>query len=251
MNITKFKKDKGNNYKVIIDNEEYILYDDTILKYSLLTKKNIDEELFLEVTKYNDFLKYYYLVLKYINKRLRCKKEIIAYLSKYDVDKYMIDLILDKLSNDGYLNEYVYLKSFINDSINLSDDGPIKIKAKLIKLGFNEDSIDEVLYDILSNVDLNKRLSNIIDKKVRLNNNKGKYYLKRKILLDLTNLGYNKETILDLINNINFDDSSIYKKEREKAIKKYSNKYSGYELDSKVNNYLYRKGFSFGEYNEE
>ena len=160
-------------------------------------------------------------------------------------------MILDKLSNDGYLNEYVYLKSFINDSINLSDDGPLKIKAKLIKLGFNEDSVDEVLDDILSNVDLNKRISNIIDKKVRLNNNKGKYYLKRKILLDLTNLGYNKETILDLINNINFDDSSIYKKEKEKAIKKYSKKYSGYELESKVNNYLYRKGFSFGEYNEE
>ena len=52
MNITKFKKDKGNKYKVIIDNEEYILYDDTILKYSLLTKKNIDKVLLFSLKIY-------------------------------------------------------------------------------------------------------------------------------------------------------------------------------------------------------
>ncbi len=251
MNITKIKKDKGNKYKVLIDLEEYVLYDDTILKYSLLTNKSIDDELLQEVIKYNDYLKYYYLALKHISKRLRCKKEIVDYLNKYDVDKDTINLIIDKLNSEGYLNEYVYLKSFINDSLNLSDDGPLKIKSKLIKLGFNEDSINEVLNSIISNIDLSIRVSNIIDKKVRLNNNKGKYYLKRKILLDLTNLGYNKETILDILNNINFDDSSIYKKEREKAFNKYSKKYSGYELESKVNNYLYRKGFSVGDYNEE
>ena len=251
MNITKFIKDKGNKYKVIIDNDEYVLYDDAILKYSLLSKKYIDNELFEEVIKYNDSLKYYYLVLKFINKRLRCKKEIIDYLAKKEANKDIINFIINKLSNEGYLNEYVYLKSFINDSLNLSDDGPLKIKAKLIKLGFDDNSINEVLDDILSNTDMNKRIGNLIDKRVRLNNNKGKYYLKRKILLDLTNLGYNKETILDLLNNVNFDDSNIYKKEREKAINKYSKKYSGYELDSKVNNYLYRKGFSVGEYYEE
>ena len=251
MNITRFKKDKGNRYKVLIDNEEYVLYDDTILKFSLLTNKCIDDKLFQEVIKYNDFLKYYYLVIKFINKRLRCKKEILDYLNKYDVDKDNIDLIIKKLNNEGYLNEYVYLKSFINDSLNLSDDGPLKIKAKLVKLGFNDDSINEVLESILANVDLNKRVSNIIEKKVRVNNNKGKYYLKRKILLDLINLGYNKETILENLNIINFDDSNIYKKEREKAINKYSKKYSGYELECKVNNYLYRKGFSVGDYYEE
>ena len=56
MNITKFIKDKGNKYKVIIDNDEYVLYDDAILKYSLLSKKYIDNELFEEVIKYNDSL---------------------------------------------------------------------------------------------------------------------------------------------------------------------------------------------------
>ena len=251
MNIVKFKKDKGNKYKVIIDNNEYILYDDTIIKFGLLSKKNINNDVFNEVIKYNEFLKYYYLVLKYINKRLRCKKEIINYLNKYELDNDTINVIIDKLNHDGYLDEYLYLKSFINDKLNLSDDGPLKIKISLIKLGFTVDSIDEVMNTILEDVDMYKRVSNIVDKKIRLNNNKGKYYLKRKILLDLTNLGYNKEIILDVLNTINFDDSNIYKKEKEKAINRFSKKYSGYELENKVNNYLYRKGFSCGEYYEE
>ena len=251
MKITKFIKDKGNKYKVIIDNEEYLLYDDVIVKYSLGLKNDINDELFKEIIKYNDSMKYYYLTLKYISNRLRCKKEIIDYLSKKEVDKDIIEFVIDKLTSDGYLNEYVYLKSFINDSFNLSDDGPLKIKSKLLKLDFYEESIDEVLDSILTNIDLDKRITNIIDKKIRVNNNKGKYYLKRKILLDLTNLGYNKETILDCLNSVSIDDSDILKKEREKAIKKYSKKYSGYELDSKVNSYLYRKGFNIGEYYEE
>ena len=251
MKIEKFIKDKGNKYKVIIDGSEYILFDDIILKYLFLNKKIIDKSLFNEIIKENEYLKNYYQYLKYISKRLRCKKEIIEYLKKKDVDDNNISFIIEKLNEEGYLNEYVYLKSFINDSINLSDDGPLKIKNKLIKLGFNEDSIEEVLDSILLNVDINKRVTNIISKKIRLNNNKGIYYLKRKILLDLTNMGYNKETILDCLESINIDDSDIYKKEKEKAIIKFSKKYSGYELDMKVNNYLYRKGFRIGDYYEE
>ena len=251
MKIEKFIKDKGNKYKVIVDDNKYILFDDIILKYSLLNKKIIDKSVFDEIVKENECLKNYYLALKYISNRLRCKKEIIDYLKKKDVDDNNISFIIDKLNNEGYLNEYVYLRSFINDSINLSDDGPLKIKNKLIKLGFNEDSINEVLDSILLNVDLNKRITNIISKKIRLNNNKGMYYLKRKILLDLTNMGYNKETILDCLESIQIDDSDIYKKEKEKAIIKFSKKYSGYELDMKVNNYLYRKGFKIGDYYEK
>ena len=132
MKIEKFIKDKGNKYKVIIDDIEYILFDDIILKYSLLNKKIIDKSLFNEIIKENEYLKNYYLVLKYISNRLRCKKEIIEYLKKKDVDDNNISFIIEKLNDEGYLNEYVYLKSFINDSINLSDDGPLKIKKKLM-----------------------------------------------------------------------------------------------------------------------
>ena len=70
MRIIKYKKDKSNTYKVYIDNEIITLYDDAIIKYDLLLKNSIDQKLFDEIVKYNDFLNGYYKVIKYINKKI-------------------------------------------------------------------------------------------------------------------------------------------------------------------------------------
>lgn len=251
MKVSKIIKDKSNKYKVIIDGDEYILYDDVLLKYSLGLKNEIDKSTLDELLSYNDFLTYYYMSLKYIQNRLRCEKEVRTYLSKKNVDKNIIDKVIEKLYKDSYLNDYVYIKSYINDCLNLSDKGPLKIKQELIKLDLDISLIEDTLDTIISKVDINKRIENIISKKIKLNKDKGSNYLKRKILFSLVNLGYNKEVILSVLNSISFNDSELIKKEREKAYNKYSKKYSGYELDLKVKSYLYRKGFNLGEYYEE
>ena len=41
MKILKYKKGKKNEYKIMTDEGEYILYDDIIIKYELLLKKEI------------------------------------------------------------------------------------------------------------------------------------------------------------------------------------------------------------------
>ena len=57
MEIIKFKKDKGNTYKIYFDDGNIIsLYDDVIVKYNLLINKLMDNNKFNEITQYNDFL---------------------------------------------------------------------------------------------------------------------------------------------------------------------------------------------------
>ena len=46
MKITSIKLNKNGKYVVTIDNEKYNLYQDTILKYLLFSKKKIDNTLF-------------------------------------------------------------------------------------------------------------------------------------------------------------------------------------------------------------
>ena len=75
MKIQKYVKDKQNKYKVIIDDEEYILYDDVIIKYNLLAKSDIDAISLREIITFNDELKSYYESIKYINKKLRSEKK--------------------------------------------------------------------------------------------------------------------------------------------------------------------------------
>jgi regulatory protein len=250
MKVVKFIKDKGNKYKVIIDDETYKLYDDTIIKYNLLSKKEIDKKLLDEILSYNDELLSYYESIKYINRKLRSEKEIREYLKKKEISTSIINKTVKLLYDNNFLNEDLYLKSYINDRINLSNDGPLKIKRDLLKLGLKEEDIIDRLNTISSDIWLD-RIDTIVSKKIKGNSKYSSYMLKSKVLLNLTNLGYYKEDILSILNRYDIIDSDIYLKEKEKAYKELSKKYSGYELEQKINARLYRKGFrGSGSYEE-
>ena len=105
MNIVKFIKDKNNKYKVIIDDEEYKLYEDTIIDFSLLTKKSITQKELQEVLTADSELIAYYDSIKYINTRLRSEKEIREYLKKKDITDKVIDKTVNLLYENNFLNE--------------------------------------------------------------------------------------------------------------------------------------------------
>ena len=53
MKINKFKKVGTNKYKIYFDNDILTVYEDIILKYNLLYKKDIDDDLLHEINKDN------------------------------------------------------------------------------------------------------------------------------------------------------------------------------------------------------
>ena len=73
MKIKKYTKDKGNKYKVLIDDTNYILFDDVIVKYSLLLKDEISEKELKTIVEENDKLSSYYDSIKYITKNIFIK----------------------------------------------------------------------------------------------------------------------------------------------------------------------------------
>ena len=63
------------------------------------------------------------------------------------------------------------------------------------------------------------------------------------IIINLINLGYNSNIINKYLNEYNIDDNKIYQKELEKVKSKLSKKYTGKELEYKIKQNMYRKGF--------
>lgn len=247
MKIEKFIKDSTNKYKLVIDGENYKLYDDVILKYQLIMKESITQKELDEVLDYNEKLTSYYDSIRYLNKKMRSEKEIREYLKKRMVSNENIDLTIEKLKSNNFINEEIYVKSYINDQINLTNNGPYKIIKNLINLGINENLINERLSTISDEV-WNEKVDKYIDKKVRINHKNSKNMLKMKITNELINLGYEKEMILNNLSNYDIIDKDIYKNEYEKAKKALEKKYSGYELDRKIKERLYRKGFNVLEH---
>ena len=240
MKILKYEKISKNKYKVYLSNgEKIILYEDVILQYELLLKKEIEDLELIE--KENSKYELYDKVLKLISKKIRCESEIRDYLKKYTTDLNYIDDIINKLYQNKLLDNNLYIKSYLHDKINFTNDGPLKIRKKLIDLGFNTYLIDDLLIEFNDKL-IKDKINNYIEKNLKINK-KSLYVFKQKMLINLINLGYSKEDIISILDKVQLNDIDLMIREKEKLINKYSKKYSGKELDYFIRKKLYEKGF--------
>ena len=146
------------------------------------------------------------------------------------------------------INDKRFAKAYFQDRINLSNDGPLKIKQELKHNDIDEDIIEE----IYSNFDLDtvyEKLDKLIQKKVRINRNKSNFILKQKIFTEMINLGYDKSMIANIVDKNLKENNYIINNEYIKLKNRLSRKYSGSELEERITLKLYQKGFSWDEIN--
>ncbi len=248
MKIKSIKK-LNNKYKIILeDNKEIITYDEVIIKNNILYKKELNEEIIEEIEKQNNYYETYNNILKLIKNKLRSESEIIEYMNKKEIEKNTQKEILEKLKNTKLINDKIYTHAYIHDKISFTPDGPNKIKKELLTKKIDEQIINEELEKI-NQEEINEKLEKLIIKKLNSNTKYSNTMLKNRLLNHFINLGYEKENILDIIENNIKIDNEIIKKEYIKLEKKLKNKYSEEELKKNIKQKLYQKGFSIDEIN--
>ena len=250
MKIDKITKLKDNKYKIKIDGIDIITYDEVILNYNILYKKNIDDFLLHTIIKETEYYDIYNKALKYALMRVRSVKEMREYLDKENLKDGSKDKILAKLTDLNIVNDLIYVKSYINDKVLLSNDGINKIRQHLINSDIDINIIDEELSKIDSNI-LNEKLNKLVLKKINTNHKYSNKDLKQRIVNDLINLGYNKEDIIEIVDNNIKDDYEYLLKEYHKQYNKLSKKYSGVELEYRLKQKLYSKGFNYEDIKKE
>lgn len=248
MIINKIVKLKDNKYKIYIDKECITTYDNVILENDLLYKKNIDDNLYNKILLDTNYYNIYNQVVKYILKRRRSERQIMLYLDKFEINIDNKNKIINKLKNINLINDIEYCKSYINDKIYLSKDGINKIRENLLKENISIEVIESELKNIDKDI-FDDRLKKLIIKKINSNKKYSKQLLKQKILTDMINLGYDKNQILDIIENNIIDNKEILIKEFDKVYNKLKIKYNGFELETKVKQKLLQKGFNIIEIN--
>lgn len=245
MKIIKFKKKSSDKYELYFDDKEtLVLYEDVIIKNNLLITKKIEnlEDILMQNKKTEGYI----LAIKYISLRVRSKKEVIEHLLKKNIPLNVINEIIIRLINEGYINDLLFAKSYVNDKINLSNDGINKIKNDLVKLDIENNIIEEAL----SNVDENKvknKLSKLIEKQLKLKKGSS-YEIKNKLIAYFYNLGYDKNDILNELSKYEItNDLEVLKKEYNKLYSKYKNKYDEVKLNFVIEQKLYAKGYTKDE----
>ena len=243
MKILKYKKGKKNEYKITTYEGEYTLYDDLIIKYELLLKKEINKKDWESILQENHLLKSYYEGLKAINIKLRTEKELRIILKRKDFSEKEIDYALERLNKDGYLNHKMYIEAFIHDALNLNTVGKRKIHQDLQKLGFTAKEIDSELNKIEDSI-YKEKIERYINKKLKGNKKSASEFM-RKITLDLINKGFEKEDITNYLNTLEIKDNELeIEKIVNKLYSKYINKYDLYTTKMKIMQNLYTKGYT-------
>ena len=245
MKIINFKKKTNNIYEIELENNEKLnLYDEIILKYELLIEKRISEEKLSQILEENKEYIAYYSAINYLKRKMRSRHEIIQKLEQEDFSEKTINNVLNKLEEYKYINDELYIETYIQDQVKLSNNsGPLKIKNNLIKHNFSEPLILKYLNMIDTKI-WEEKIKKIIDKRLKVNKDSSKVF-KQKTTIYLLNSGFDRTTIMNSLNNINISVSEdIFKKKATKEWTKLSKKYNDKELIYKFKNSMYQKGYT-------
>lgn len=246
MKIEKIKK-IGSRYKLYLDDDTVInTFDEVIIKYNLLFRKELDINLISKIHLETSYYDAYNKAINLISKKYRSEEEIKKYLIKNNIENY--GRIIKELKEKCYIDDERFTKAFISDKIHLSNVGKDKIKKELLEHKIEEEIIDRELSLIKDDI-MEEKIDKIISKKIKSNKKDSSYILKQKTMNYLLNLGYDREMIISRMNYFDFSNKDALS-EFEKIFKKLSLKYSGKDLETKVKQKLYSKGFSIEEIND-
>lgn len=246
MKILKYKKKRNGQYEIQLESgKDLCLYEEVILNFSLLLKKNIDEEELDEILLSNQEYDVYYVALKSLKNRFKSVKELRISLLKKEYPVESVESAIHKLLSQGYLDDRSFAKAYINAQMITTSKGPKKIEKELLEKGVSRDIIVDELAIFTKDEQIIK-IEKIANRLVRSNRSRGGIVLRKKIVQDLHNMGYSGSIVEDVLSSIDFGDTKdIAKNETEKLYQRLSRKYSGKELEFKIKEKLYQKGLYY------
>lgn len=201
MKIVKYVKKGNGNYEILLDSgKKYSLSENLILRYNLLYKKEIDDNLLLKLLEENKKYDIYNKCLKYIAVRLRSVNEIRLFMRRLGVEDEEGEKVILRLIENKMLDDRIFAKAFVKDKLAFTTMGPYRIQKELELHNIDKSIINECIYEI-DDVFLEEKINRQINKLMKSNRNKKN--LRDRIYKNLLSLGYSSELIVRMLGNSN------------------------------------------------
>lgn len=197
MKITKIEpqvKTKG-RYSVFVDDKfAFGVSDLGLLEFGIKVGQEINDSELEDLKKNADTDKIYNLTLNLIARRPRSEWEINEYLARKKVGNAASQEIVSKLAEKGYLNDYQFAKSWVNNRRLLKSVSRRKLELELRTKRIDTSLISKVLSE--DELDDSSVIVKEIEKKRRQSRYKDDVKLKQYLLRQ----GYSYEDINNAMN---------------------------------------------------
>ena len=181
MRVIKYKKSTNGKYKVFLDDgRELSLYEDVILKFNFLIVKDINDAILMEALRYNQECDVYYVALKSLKNRFRSVFELKTFLLHKQYPSTLIDLALNKLEKQGYLDDRSFAKSYINNQMLTTNKGPLRLEKELLEKKVPLEIVCEEM-ECFSLEEQENKINKLIQKNIKSNHSTGGVVLMRKV----------------------------------------------------------------------
>ena len=201
MQIEKYEKIGKDKYRLYLDNGEVIdTYDEVILNYDLLLKKEVDSVTYSKIFVDTRIYEAYLAGLKYLMVRIRSTKEMVDYLKRKNVEEDDISVVIERLKQEKALDDEYFCQCFVKDKLRFTTMGPWKIRDELKRQQIEPVIIEQSMEFMNEDIILEK-IEKLVDKQIRANHKLESQKLRNKIYHNLLGLGYSSAQIVEVLNS--------------------------------------------------
>lgn len=222
------------------------VHEDVLVANELRKGLELSQEKLNAIRSEESLVKIYHLALNYLSYRMRSKRELADYLLKKGCERPKIEQIIHRLSRENLLNDKVFAEAFVRSRKRLTTKGPNYIFRELIQSGVSEKTAKAAL-DQYAPQEQYENALRFIKKKMGSGSKRSAVEEKQRLSRLLLQRGFYLDTISAVLEDaFSKSDEEEWKAicyQGEKALMKYR-KYTGWERDQKIKQYLFRKGFS-------
>lgn len=247
--ITQQKRDPE-RFNIFLDKEYAFSVHETVLVKFGLTKGMTLEDWSVDEMVYSDEIqKAFNRALHYLGFRMRSEHEVKQKLLELKYGEAVILEAIVKLRNLGFLNDETFSKALLETQKNTSGQGPRAIQQKLQEKGISKELQEQVLGEYAEDeqVEVARKMA---EKEARKRRTESPRQKETRIQNALLRKGYSYTIIKEALSSIKFemeDDEwdEVASTIGEKAWRRYSSKYSGFDLHNRVKQSMYQKGIPF------
>jgi regulatory protein len=195
--ITRIEQQKRNKHRfsIYVDGEySFAVHEDVLISCRLLKGKEIDVAEWEYIIIEEEKKKAERVGLHYLSYRPRATKEMVLHLASKDFTSEIIDTLIERWTQVGYLNDHTFAKQWLEERIRLKKKGRLLLREELKQKGVSSNIIDQVMVTVDQDEEFRACLE-LAQKKKRMIKETEKRKAKQKLYAYLQRRGYPFEMI--------------------------------------------------------